>query len=173
MKFEKTKIKDLYVIDLELRKDMRGHFTRVFDDKMLPFKFKIVQVNKSLTNKKGTIRGMHFQVKPREEDKYVRCTRGSIYDVIVDLRKNSKSYGKWFGVTLSQQNNKLVLIPKGCAHGFQSLEDNVEVEYFVSQYYSPEKESGLRWNDPKLKIKWPIKKAILSEKDAAWEDIKL
>ncbi len=173
MKFTKTKIKDLYVVDLELREDERGHFTRVFDDKLMPFKFKIVQINKSRTIKKGTIRGMHFQKKPKEEDKYIRCTKGAIYDVVIDLRRNSKTYGKWFGVELTQENNKMLIIPKGCAHGFQSLENNIEVEYFVSQYYSPEKESGVRWNDPKFGIKWPIKKVNLSEKDASWGDIKL
>lgn len=172
MIFTKTKIKDLFVIDLELRNDPRGHFARVFDYKLTPSKFKIVQVNKSLTKEKGTIRGMHYQNKPKQEGKYIRCIRGSIYDVVIDLRKDSKTYGKWFGVKLTENNNKLMLVPKGFAHGFQSLEDNVEVEYFVSEYYSPKHESGIRWNDKKIGINWPIKRAILSDKDANWEDFK-
>ncbi len=173
MKFIKTKIKDLLVVDLELREDERGFFTRVFDDKLFPGKFKIVQINKSYTKNSGMIRGMHYQKKPRQEDKLVHCLSGSIYDVAIDLRKDSKTYGRWFGVKLTSKNNKMILVPKGFAHGFQALENDTTVEYFVSQYYSPEYENGVRWNDPKIKIKWPIGKSILSEKDAKWPDIKL
>ena len=173
MKFTKTKLDDLLVIDLELRKDERGYFTRVFDNTLFPEKFKIVQINKSFTKNKGMIRGMHFQKKPKQEDKLIHCLSGSIYDVVIDLRKSSKTYGKSFGINLTSENNKMLFVPKGFAHGFQALEDNTTVEYFVSEYYSPQFEDGVRWDDPKIKINWPIKNPELSEKDSNWPNIEL
>jgi len=175
MKFIETKIKGLYVIEPELKIDKRGYFTRIFCKKefaRIGFNFKIVQVNRSLNLKKGTLRGMHFQKPPKAEDKIVQCLKGAIYDVAIDLRKNSPSYGQWLAIELNEENKKMFFIPKGFAHGFLSLADNSEVLYFMSEFYSPEYESGVRWDDPFFNIKWPIKNPILSEKDKNWPLIK-
>lgn len=171
MKFTKTDIKGVCVITLELRSDTRGSFTRNFCKKEfaeIGINIDIVQINRSITKEKGTIRGLHYQKYPKSEDKIVQCLKGSIFDVAVDLRKNSLTYGKWVGEILSDDNNKMLLIPKGFAHGFQALENEVIVQYFVSQYYSPNYEKGLRWNDPRVNIRWPIKNTQLSDKDKQW-----
>lgn len=168
-----TKIKGVYVIDLETKKDSRGYFARIFAKEELKkqgISYDIVHINRSFTKKKGTIRGMHRQVVPKEENKIIQCLTGSIFDVALDLRKNSKTYGQWVGEVLSAENKKLLLIPKGFAHGFQTLKDNALVEYFVSEYYAPEYEIGIRWNDPFHKIAWPIKNPSVSEKDGRWPD---
>lgn len=175
MKFTKTKIKGVYLIDLEPRLDGRGYFTRVFAGEELKkqgISYKIVHINRSLTEKKGTIRGLHFQKKPYQEEKIVQCLQGSIWDVALDLRKKSPTYGKWFGQILTPENKKMLLIPKGVAHAFQTLEKNTVVEYFVSEFYSAQHESGVRWNDPLFKIKWPVKKVSVSEKDGNWPYIR-
>ncbi len=167
----KTDIEGVYTIDLEPRKDNRGYFARVFGQdelKKIKMRYDIAQINRSLTVEKGTIRGLHYQKNPYGEDKIVQCLAGSIFDVAVDIRPRSKTYGKWVGFKLSQKNMRMLLVPKGCAHGFQTLEKNSLVEYFVSQFYTPGAESGIRWNDPLFKIQWPIKRAKMSEKDAAW-----
>lgn len=171
MKYEETKIKGVYVITIQPREDERGYFSRVFAKEELKKKgipYAIVHINRSLTKEKGTIRGLHFQKNPMAEDKIIQCLSGKIFDVAVDLRKNSKTYGHWIGRLLDSKSKKMLLIPKGCAHGFQTLEDNCLIEYFVSEYYSPSHERGIKYNDPSLGIKWPIKKAILSEKDQNW-----
>lgn len=173
---KKTEIEGVFLIELEPRGDTRGYFTRVFcrnELKNVSIGYNIVQINRSLTAEKGTIRGLHYQVSPKGEDKIVQCLSGSIFDVALDLRKGSKTYGKWVGEVLSANNKKMLLIPKGCAHGFQSLEKNVLVEYFVSQYYSSKHEKGIRWNDPVFKINWPIKNAKFSEKDGSWPFVDL
>lgn len=171
MIFHKTKIKDVYIIEPELKKDERGSFGRFFCKKELAengIKFDMAQTNRSLINKKGTIKGLHFQKFPKSEDKVIQCIFGAIYDVAVDLRKDSETYGQWVGTELTQDNKKMFLIPKGCAHGFQALADNCEVQYFMSEFYSPEYASGVRWDDPAFNIKWPIKNPLLSEKDKSW-----
>lgn len=176
MRFKKTKIKDLYVIEPELKTDERGFLVRVFcgqDFARVGINFNITQVNLSLTKKKGTIRGLHFQEEPRAEDKIIQCLKGSIYDVAVDLRKNSLTYGQWVAEELSDKNKRMFLIPKGFAHGFQTLTDNCELLYFMSEFYSSNHEGGIRWNDPFLSIKWPIKNPILSQKDISWPLIKI
>lgn len=162
-------------MDPELRIDERGFFTRVFckgelSKEGLPFN--IVQANMSFTKKRGTIRGMHFQKHPKAEIKIVQCIKGAVYDVAIDLRKGSSTYGKWVGQELTEDNKKMFLIPKGFAHGFQSLKDNSKILYFVSEFYSPKYESGVRWNDPFFNIKWPIKNPIFSEKDKNWPLVK-
>jgi dTDP-4-dehydrorhamnose 3,5-epimerase len=175
MIIRKTKIEGVYLINLEPRKDGRGYFTRVFAKEELEkngIKYDIVHINRSLTEKKGTIRGFHFQKSPKEENKIVQCLQGSIFDVALDLRKSSKTYGKWFGAVLDAKNKAMLMIPKGCAHAFQTLEKNTVVEYFVSQYYSPVHERGIRWDDPAFKVKWPVKKIIVSEKDGLWVHVK-
>ena len=171
MIFKKTKIEWLYIIEPELKIDERGYFFRVFCKEELAkigFNFEIVQINRSLNKKKGIIRGIHFQKSPKAEDKIIQCLKGAIYDVAVDLRPDSPTYGQWVAEELTEENKKMFLIPKGFGHGFQSLRDNSEVLYFLSEFYSPENESGVRWNDPFLNIKWPIKNPILLERDKNW-----
>jgi len=171
MKFQETKIKGLYIIEPELKVDERGYFARIFCKKefaKIGLKFEIVQINRSSNLKKGTLRGMHFQKPPKAEDKIVQCLKGAIYDVAIDLRKDSKTFGRWIAVELTEENRKMFFIPKGFAHGFQSLRDNSEILYFMSEFYFPEHESGVRWNDPFFNIVWPIKNPILSEKDKNW-----
>jgi dTDP-4-dehydrorhamnose 3,5-epimerase len=171
MIFKKTKIEGLYIIESELGVDQRGYFSRVFCKKELAeigLKFEIVQINRSLNKKKGTIRGMHFQRPPKAEDKIVQCVRGAIYDVAIDLRKDSKTYGQWVAEELTEDNGKMFFIPKGFAHGFQSLKNNSEILYFLSEFYSPEHESGVRWNDPFFNIKWPAKNPFILERDKNW-----
>ncbi len=171
MVVKKTEIDGVFLIELNPILDSRGYFTRVFDRDVLEkvgVNYNIVQVSRSLTLKKGMIRGIHFQRSPMQEDKIVQCLNGSIFDVVLDIRPKSKTFGKWISEILSAKNKKMLLIPKGCAHGFQALENNCLIEYFFSQYYSPKHESGLLWNDPKFGIKWPIKNPFLSEKDKKW-----
>lgn len=176
MIFTKTKIEGLYVIEPELKRDERGYFARIFcKDEILKatgLDFDIKQANKSLTNKMGTIRGMHFQKEPKAEVKIVQCLKGEIYDVVVDLRKDSKTYGQWVSEKLTEDNKKMFFVPKGCAHGFQTLVDDCELSYFMSEFYSKEDAVGVRWDDPLLNIKWPIKNSFLSEKDKNWPLIK-
>lgn len=175
MIIEKTKIEGVYVITLEPRSDERGYFSRIFAKEEFQeqgITFNIVHVNRSLTITKGMIRGLHYQITPKQEDKLVQCLQGSIFDVALDLRRSSKTYGQWVGEVLSAENKKMLLVPKGCAHGFQSLEKNCLVEYFVTQKYAPKHERGVRWNDPSFKISWPINKAITSEKDGKWSLVK-
>lgn len=171
MKLEPTPIAGVYVATLEPRGDARGSFARVFDLNTLHAAdpaYRIVQINRSWTKQAGTIRGLHFQRAPRAEDKFVQCLGGAIFDVAVDIRPESPTFRKWFGVELSAENQKLLLVPKGCAHGFQSLTDDAIVEYFVSEFYSPGDEGGHRWNDPAFGVAWPRPVTSTSDKDAAW-----
>lgn len=171
MIFYQLKIKGVYGIEPELKKDSRGYFTRIFalvELRKVGISFQIVHINRSLTLKKGTIRGMHFQKDPYAEDKIVHCIKGAVYDVATDLRRNSPTFGKWVSEELSEDNKKMLFIPKGFAHGFQTLTSNCEMLYFMSQSFSPNHASGVRWNDPLLKISWPIKNPLLSEKDKNW-----
>ena len=168
MKFTEAPLEKAYIVELQPFVDGRGQFGRIFckkDFKEIKHKKEFVQINHSITLKKGTIRGFHYQVKPSNEIKIVRCLEGKIFDVIVDLRKNSSTFLKWYGIELSKDNMKMIYIPEGFAHGFQTLIDNCELLYLHSAYYSAEDERGLRYNDPKLSIKWPIKKSSISEKD--------
>lgn len=175
MKITKTKIEGVFIIEPEPRQDKRGYFARVFAKEELEkagIDFSIVHINRSLTIEKGTIRGIHYQKNPKEEDKIIQCLSGKIFDVAIDLRAGSKTFGQWTSEILDPQGKKMLLLPKGCAHAFQILEKNTVVEYFVTQYYAPDFESGVRYNDPFFSINWPIKKAIVSEKDANWPDFK-
>lgn len=173
MKFTKTKIKGVYIIEPEPRDDSRGYFARIFareELKRAGVSFPIVHINRSLSKDKGVIRGIHYQRHPKGEDKIIQCVQGKIFDVAIDIRKNSKTYGEYVGEVLDAQNKKMLLVPKGCAHGFQTVEKNSLVEYFVTEYYSPSYEQGIRYNDPFFDINWPIKNAIISEKDGSWPD---
>lgn len=145
--------------------DERGYFSRIFRDREMD-DYRVLEINRSYTKHKGTIRGLHGQRFPFEQDKLVQCVQGEIFDVAVDMRKDSESYGKWVGTKID--GNKLFLVPKGCLHGFQTLTDNVIVQYFVSEYYRPDYEWGARYDDAFFKIDWPIKNIITSAKDLSW-----
>ncbi len=162
-----------YIVELEKRGDERGFFARAFcrnefRDRGLQSVF--VQINDSLSVHRATLRGMHYQLPPFAETKIVRCIRGSLWDCIVDLRRESSTFGQWFGDTLSAENRKMMYVPKGFAHGFISLEPNTEAFYLVDEFYAPEHERGLRWNDPKFNIQWPMQPEVISPKDANAHD---
>ena len=173
MKFIPTGLEGAYVIELEKREDDRGFFARAFcvnEFKAAGLDSAIVQINNSLSVHKGTLRGMHYQLAPKAEVKIVRCIRGSLYDVIVDLRKDSPTYLKSFGAELSAENRKTMYVPKGFAHGFITLEDNTEAFYLVTEFYAPDRERGIKYNDPSLNIKWPITPTVVSDKDLKHPD---
>lgn len=173
MIFKETKLKGAFIIEPERLEDERGFFARTFcqkEFKKYGLNFSIVQCNISFNKKKGTLRGMHYQVAPHEEAKIVSCIRGAIYDVIIDLRKDSPTYCKWFAVKLTVENYKMFYIPKGFAHGFQTLEDDTMVFYQMSEFYHPECAQGARWNDPAFGIEWPVSVKIISEKDLGYKD---
>jgi len=171
MKLVPTKIADAFRIQLSTFGDDRGFFLRVFELPLLHQvdpSFRVFRGNRSLTRRQGAIRGLHFQRPPHAEGKLVQCLRGAIFDVTVDIRPESPTYRQWVGYELSAENQELMLVPKGCAHGFQTLTDDCLVEYFLTDAYAPDHEGGLRWNDPALKIDWPLPCTQTSEKDAAW-----
>lgn len=176
MKFNETFLRGAFVIDIEPVVDHRGAFARTFcaeEFRKHGLEYNMVQSNISITLKHNTIRGMHFQVDETQEAKLVRCIRGKILDVIVDIREDSDTYAQHFMIELTGSNNKMIYVPRGFAHGFLTLEDNCHVFYQVSNFYAPNKENGIRWNDPYFGIKWPISNPILSEKDADYEDFLL
>lgn len=159
---------DAYLIQTTPFKDERGSFGRVFcaeEFKKFNLDTNIVQINQSESVEKGTLRGLHFQLQPMSEVKIIKCIKGSIYDVMIDLRPASKTYKKWVGFKLTADNHQLLYIPKGFAHGFLTLEKNSAIIYFVTQYYSKEYERGIRWNDPIFSISWPFEPAIISDRD--------
>ncbi|URZ15998.1 dTDP-4-dehydrorhamnose 3,5-epimerase [Clostridium felsineum] len=174
MIFKETKLRGVYIIEIEPVEDERGFFARSWCKEELDkynLDSNLVQCNISFNKKKGTLRGMHFQKKPHEEVKIVRCTKGSIYDVVVDIRKDSETYMKCISVELSDKNRKMIYIPKGFAHGFQTLEDNTEVFYQMSEFYHPECASGIKWDSKNINIQWPIKEKIISVKDKEYNDL--
>jgi dTDP-4-dehydrorhamnose 3,5-epimerase len=173
MIFKELELKGAYLVEVKKIEDERGFFGRAwceneFLDHHLNPNF--VQLNTSFSKIKGTIRGLHYQVDPYQEVKFIRCTRGSIWDVIIDLRPTSPTFMKWIGNELSADNYKMVYVPENFAHGFISLENNTEVYYPVTQFYVPGAERGLRWNDPAFKIQWPIEVSMVSEKDSNHAD---
>lgn len=170
MIFKETKLKGAYLVELELAKDERGFFARSFCQKEFQrhsIDFNIVQCNLSFNKENATLRGMHYQSVPYEEAKLVSCIKGKIYDVIVDLRKDSATYCQWYATELSEENYKTIYIPKGFAHGFQTLESNSVVFYQMSEFYHPECARGIRWDDPLFLIEWPSNNQIISSKDRA------
>ncbi|MGL4721914.1 MAG: dTDP-4-dehydrorhamnose 3,5-epimerase [Desulfovibrionaceae bacterium] len=175
MRYIQLKIKGAFLLEYERIQDERGSFAREFCKKELNsmgITFDVCQMNISHNNKRGTIRGMHYQIFPYEEQKIVFCSTGSLYDVIVDLRRDSATYLQWIGHTLDPSNNSMLFIPKGCAHGFQTLEDNTTLHYIVDEYYIPSAYAGVRYNDPLLAIDFPIQDGIIiSERDATYSDI--
>lgn len=168
MIFTKTPLENAYLIDLDKREDDRGFFSRYFcknEFELHGLSTNWVQINNSFSKNVGTLRGLHFQYPPHQEDKLVRCLKGAIWDVIVDIRKDSLTFRKWFCAELNSKNRTMMYIPKGFAHGFQVLKPNSEILYFHSAFYSKEFEGGLRFDDPLLGIKWPIEVTYLSLRD--------
>jgi len=166
--FQETALAGAYLIDLEKRGDERGFFARVFCEKEFSAHGLVthfVQVNNSLSADRGTLRGMHYQLAPHAETKLVRCIRGALWDVILDLRPGSPSFGKSVGVELSAENRRMIYVPKGFAHGFVTLQTDTEAFYFADEFYAPDCERGVRWNDPRFGIEWPTEPAVISDKD--------
>lgn len=171
MIFEQTPLDGAYLIDLEKYEDERGFFARTFCRREFEdhgLETNMVQSNVSFSARRGTLRGMHFQEEPHAEAKLVRCTRGGLFDVIVDLRPWSATFTDWFGLELSASNYRMMYVPEGFAHGFITLAANTEVTYQVSAFYAPEAENGFRYDDPAIGIHWPIPVEVVSEKDTAW-----
>lgn len=171
MIFTETDLPGAYVVDLEPYRDERGFFARAWcrnefeEHGLVP---RVVQANVSFNEHEGTLRGMHYQVAPHEETKLVRCTRGAIYDVIVDLRPDSPTYTHWIGVELTEHNYRMLYVPENFAHGFITLQPRTEVTYQVSQFYAPDAERGVRYDDPAFGIEWPVPVRVISEKDRTW-----
>ena len=173
MKFFETKLKGVFLIEPERLEDERGFFARTwcrkeFEKQGLDPDW--VQCNISYNKRKGTLRGMHYQIAPCAEAKLVRCTMGAIFDVVIDLRPSSKTYRQWVSAELSAQNRKMMFIPQGLAHGFQTLLDNTEVFYQMSEFYAPDYAYAVRWNDPQFNIRWPEAERTISEKDRKIKD---
>jgi dTDP-4-dehydrorhamnose 3,5-epimerase len=170
MEFEKTTLPGLYLVRSEIARDPRGGFVRTFCHETFReagINFNPTQCSESINDRKGTLRGMHLQRAPGEEQKLVRCTRGQIFDVAVDVRNNSPSFGQWYGVTLSEEDNLALYIPKGFAHGFQTLEDYSTVAYSISPDYMADLTSGFHWADPTIRINWPLTAPlVISERDS-------
>jgi len=168
MIFTETPIPGAYTIDLEKRGDDRGFFARVFCRNEFAehgLETQYVQINNSLSVDRGTLRGMHYQLDPAAEVKVVRCLKGALWDAILDLRPGSPTFGRSFGAELTAENRRMMYVPRGFAHGFLTLSDDCEAFYFVSAFYAPEAERGVRWNDPKFAIQWPSPPIVISEKD--------
>ena len=174
MLFRETSLPPACVLEPELIEDSRGFFTRVWDRKEFEERelaASFVQANLSFNPVAGTLRGMHYQSHPHEEAKLIRCTRGSFYDVIIDMRAGSPTYMQWYGIELTAENRLALYVPEGFAHGYQTLEENTEALYQVSEFYTPGAERGLRWDDPAFDIKWPeVPERTISDKDRSWPD---
>jgi dTDP-4-dehydrorhamnose 3,5-epimerase len=171
MTFHETKLRSVCEIHLEPKSDERGFFARSWchnefeGNRLNP---KLVQCSISFNLRRGTLRGMHYQSEPYPETKLVRCTRGAIYDVIVDLRPHSSTFKEWIAVVLTAANRHMVYVPEGCGHGFLTLEDETEVFYQMSEFYQPESARGVRWNDPVFQIAWPGEPVVISERDRTY-----
>ncbi|MFN3671016.1 MAG: dTDP-4-dehydrorhamnose 3,5-epimerase [Bosea sp. (in: a-proteobacteria)] len=173
MIFTATDLAGVVLVDLEPRGDERGFFARAFcaeEFEKAGVASQFAQINTSLTARKGTLRGFHYQLPPAAEVKVVRCVRGALLDVALDLRPNSPTFGRSFAAELNAENRRMLVVPRGCAHAFLTLTDDVEALYLVSAPYAPALERGLRWNDPWASVDWPVRPAEISAKDAAWPD---
>jgi dTDP-4-dehydrorhamnose 3,5-epimerase len=171
--FTETKLKGAFVITPERVEDERGFFARLwcareFEEHGLDSR--LAQCSISFNKRKGTLRGMHYQLAPYEEAKLVRCTRGAIYDVVLDLRPHSATFRQWAGVSLTADNREMLYVPSGCAHGFQTLTDESEVFYQISEFYRPDAATGVRWNDAAFSIEWPLEVSVISERDSNYAD---
>ncbi|HZR63542.1 MAG TPA: dTDP-4-dehydrorhamnose 3,5-epimerase [Terriglobales bacterium] len=168
MKFQETKLPGVYEIEIERFSDERGFFARSWCQKEFESKGlnpSLVQCSISFNARKGTLRGLHYQAAPYREAKVVRCSRGSLYDVAVDLRPDSPTFTQWVGVVLTPARGNMLYVPEGCAHGFLTLEDETEVFYQMSEFYHPEAAGGVRWDDPAFQVAWPAPVAVISERD--------
>jgi len=173
MIFSETPLKGAFTIELEKREDERGFFARAFCEKEFAahgLSSRVVQVNNSLSRTSGTLRGMHYQLAPKAETKVVRCFRGALFDIILDIRRGSPTFGKTFGAELSADNRRMMYVPKGFAHGFITLQDDTEALYFVDEFYGPDVERCIRWNDPRFNIQWPRQPTVISQKDGNQKD---
>jgi dTDP-4-dehydrorhamnose 3,5-epimerase len=171
--FTPTSLPGAFVVELERREDERGFFARSFcrrEFEAAGLDPCVTQCNVSFNRRRGTLRGLHWQAAPHGEAKLVRVTRGALWDVIVDLRTGSATFGRWFGFELTADNRRALYIPVGMAHGFQTLQDDVEVFYQMSAYYVAEAQRGVRWDDPAFGVDWPIRPPVLSERDATYPD---
>jgi len=171
MRFMKIEISGAWIIDPNRHEDDRGRFMRAWcslEFAEYNIDFLPVQANMGFSIHKGTVRGMHFQKEPAHEAKLVRCTRGSIYDVLIDLRPESPSYGKWHGVELSAENGRMLYVPEHCAHGYQTLEEGTEIYYMTSGFYTPQLAHGVRFDDPAFGVQWPYVATVVSEQDRNW-----
>ena len=171
MKFNETSLPGVFHIDMQPIEDSRGYFSRFWCRKELQdhgLDFEVAQINTSFSASAGTLRGLHYQRDPYGEAKFVACTRGSVFDVAVDVRPNSPNYLQWFGIELTADNDRLLFIPAGFAHGYQVLEDSTKLLYLVSEFYTPDAEAGLRYDDPAIGIEWPQDVTSVSEKDTQW-----
>jgi dTDP-4-dehydrorhamnose 3,5-epimerase len=171
--FTETRLKGAYIVELEKRTDDRGFFGRSWCEKEFAdhnLNPRTVQCNISFNTRRGTLRGMHYQVAPSAEAKLVRCTQGSIYDVIIDLRLDSPTFKQAVAETLTAREHKMLYVPEGFAHGFLTLEDNSEIFYQMSEFYSPPHARGVRWNDPAFGIEWPIRNPIMADRDRNYSD---
>jgi dTDP-4-dehydrorhamnose 3,5-epimerase len=168
MIFNQIPLKDAYVIEIEPHQDNRGYFERLIcRNEMMGIGLtkEIVQINHSFSKQKGTLRGMHYQVPPFTETRIIKCIKGSVFDVAIDIRKESPTFLKWFGLELTEGNNRMLFIPEGFAHGFQTLKNNSELLYFHTGYYNPQAEAAINYSDPLLKIKFPLKVTEISDRD--------
>jgi dTDP-4-dehydrorhamnose 3,5-epimerase len=170
--FTATTLPGAFIIDAERLEDARGFFARTWcerESQARGLNPRIVQCSVSVNKRKGTLRGLHYQAPPHQEAKLVRCTRGSIFDVVVDLRPDSPTYRRHLTVLLSAENGRMVYVPEGCAHGFQTLEDDTEVAYQMSEFYAPESARGVRWDDPAFGIEWPPDDRTIVDRDRTYE----
>jgi dTDP-4-dehydrorhamnose 3,5-epimerase len=173
MRFHATPLPGCYTVELEKRGDARGFFARLFCAEEFArqgLEPRFVQANTSLSAQRGTLRGMHYQIAPAAEAKLVRCLSGALYDVVLDLRRDSPTHGRWFAAGLDAANRLMMYVPPGCAHGFLTLEPQTEVLYLVSAFYAPEHERGVRYDDPRFGIEWPFAPVEISAKDRSWPD---
>lgn len=173
MRFTPSELLHTVIVDIEEHVDARGLFARTFCEEEfaragLPTRF--VQSSLSFNARRGTLRGLHYQAAPKAEGKLVRCTRGAVHDVVVDLRSSSPTFLRWISVELTAENRRALYVPPGCAHGFQTLQDDSELLYLMTEFYAPEAARGVRWNDPRLGIAWPIDNPTLSNRDATYPD---
>ena len=176
MRFRELALHDVFALDAEPFVDERGSFTRTFcvdEFGARGLEPRVAQCSISVNDRSGTLRGMHLQLAPFEETKLVRCTRGAVFDVVVDLRPGSPTVGEWLALELRADGGRAVYVPTGCAHGFLVLEDDTEVEYLISAVYAPEHARGIRWDDPAIAIEWPFVPTIVSERDRSFENIDL
>jgi dTDP-4-dehydrorhamnose 3,5-epimerase len=176
MRFTETKVKGAFLIELERREDHRGFFARgwcarEFENHGL--NPRVVQINVAFTIRKACLRGLHYQVAPHAEAKTVRCSRGVVFDVVLDLRPDSPTHKQWDAVELSAENHRMLYLPEGCAHGFQTLVPDSEIEYLTTAFYAPESARGVRFNDPAFQIKWPLPMSEISEADRSWPDYEM